>query len=113
MYVSYSNPLSDFFRSMGNKPLEKFFRSDFSPGAPACRQAKINAFRLLSQHRFPQAAALFLAGGWLEDAIKVCIDSMKDLQLAVVITRWAPKFQANNLDNGRKKWRGKIDLSIC
>ena len=67
--------------------LENFFRSDFTPGSPACRQAKLNAFRLLSQHKYVQAAALFLVGGWLDDAIKVCVDSIKDLQLAIVVCR--------------------------
>ncbi|VDD82171.1 unnamed protein product [Mesocestoides corti] len=79
--------LASLFKSTGNRMLENFFRSDFSPGSAACRQAKLNAFRLLSQHKYHQAAALFLAGGWLEDAIKVCVDSIKDLQLAVVIAR--------------------------
>ncbi|KAL5961440.1 DmX-like protein 2 [Taenia solium] len=55
--------------------------------SPACKQAKLNAFRLLSQHKYVQAAALFLVGGWLEDAIKVCVDSVKDLQLAIVVCR--------------------------
>ncbi|KAL7054945.1 hypothetical protein AAHC03_024398 [Spirometra sp. Aus1] len=79
--------LASLFKSQGNRQLEQFFRSDFTPGQPACRQAKLNAFRLMSQHKFQQAAAIFLVGGWLEDAIRVCVDSMNDLQLAVVISR--------------------------
>ncbi|VDM00973.1 unnamed protein product [Schistocephalus solidus] len=77
--------LASLFKSQGNRQLEQFFRSDFTPGQPACRQAKLNAFRLMSQHKFQQAAAIFLVGGWLDDAIRVCVDSMNDLQLAVVI----------------------------
>uniref|UniRef100_A0A0X3Q9N0 RAVE complex protein Rav1 C-terminal domain-containing protein n=2 Tax=Schistocephalus solidus TaxID=70667 RepID=A0A0X3Q9N0_SCHSO len=79
--------LASLFKSQGNRQLEQFFRSDFTPGQPACRQAKLNAFRLMSQHKFQQAAAIFLVGGWLDDAIRVCVDSMNDLQLAVVIAR--------------------------
>ncbi|VDN13870.1 unnamed protein product, partial [Dibothriocephalus latus] len=63
--------LASLFKSQGNRQLEQFFRSDFSPGQPACRQAKLNAFRLMSQHKFQQAAAIFLVGGWLDDAIRV------------------------------------------
>ncbi|OON16796.1 hypothetical protein X801_07377, partial [Opisthorchis viverrini] len=56
-------------------------------GRPACRQAKLNAFRLLSQHRYTHAAGLFLLAGCLDDAIRVCLDTLKDLQLAVVLVR--------------------------
>ncbi|KAL5105767.1 DmX-like protein 1 [Taenia crassiceps] len=88
-YLAMHKPtvLASLFKSLGNKPLENFFRSDFTLGSPACKQAKLNAFRLLSQHKYVQAAALFLVGGWLEDAIKVCVDSVKDLQLAIVVCR--------------------------
>ncbi|KAF6777371.1 hypothetical protein AHF37_04462, partial [Paragonimus kellicotti] len=60
---------------------------DFNPGSPACRQAKLNAFRLLSQHRYMQAAGLFLLADCLDDAVRVCLDTLKDLQLAVVLAR--------------------------
>ncbi|EUB57127.1 DmX-like protein 2 [Echinococcus granulosus] len=88
-YLAMHKPtvMASLFKSLGNRPLENFFRSDFTLGSPACKQAKLNAFRLLSQHKYVQAAALFLVGGWLEDAIKVCVDSVKDLQLAVVVCR--------------------------
>ncbi|CAH8866129.1 unnamed protein product [Trichobilharzia szidati] len=75
------------FKTTGNKTLENFFRSDFTPGQPACRQAKLNAFRLLSQHKYLQAAGLFLLAGCLEDAVRVCLDTLKDLQLGVLIVR--------------------------
>ncbi|VEL38226.1 unnamed protein product [Protopolystoma xenopodis] len=49
----------------------------------------MNAFRLLSQHKFCQSASLFLLSGCLDDAIRVCLDVLKDLQLALIITRFA------------------------
>ncbi|KER27794.1 hypothetical protein T265_05221 [Opisthorchis viverrini] len=82
-----ANVVAGLFKSIGNKTLENFFRSDFGPGRPACRQAKLNAFRLLSQHRYTHAAGLFLLAGCLDDAIRVCLDTLKDLQLAVVLVR--------------------------
>uniref|UniRef100_A0A5K4ELX7 Rabconnectin-related n=1 Tax=Schistosoma mansoni TaxID=6183 RepID=A0A5K4ELX7_SCHMA len=75
------------FKTTGNKTLENFFRSDFTPGQPACRQAKLNAFRLLSQHKYLQAAGLFLLAGCLNDAVRVCLDTLKDLQMAIVLVR--------------------------
>ncbi|KAA3674919.1 uncharacterized protein DEA37_0008487 [Paragonimus westermani] len=82
-----SKILAGLFKSIGNKTLENFFRSDFNSGSPACRQAKLNAFRLLSQHRYMQAAGLFLLADCLDDAVRVCLDTLKDLQLAVVLAR--------------------------
>ncbi|TNN06363.1 DmX-like protein isoform 1 [Schistosoma japonicum] len=75
------------FKTTGNKILENFFRSDFTPGQPACRQAKLNAFRLLSQHKYLQAAGLFLLAGCLDDAVRVCLDTLKDLQMGIVLVR--------------------------
>ncbi|KAK4467736.1 hypothetical protein MN116_008668, partial [Schistosoma mekongi] len=75
------------FKTTGNKTLENFFRSDFTPGQPACRQAKLNAFRLLSQHKYLQAAGLFLLASCLDDAVRVCLDTLKDLQMGIVLVR--------------------------
>ncbi|CAH8600678.1 unnamed protein product [Schistosoma intercalatum] len=75
------------FKTTGNKTLENFFRSDFTPGQPACRQAKLNAFRLLSQHKYLQAAGLFLLAGCLNDAVRVCLDTVKDLQMGILLVR--------------------------
>ncbi|TPP65647.1 hypothetical protein FGIG_08962 [Fasciola gigantica] len=79
--------VAGLFKTIGNQKLENFFRNEFEPGSPACRQAKLNAFRLLSQHRYQQAAGLFLLAGCLDDAVRVCLDTLKDLQLAVVLVR--------------------------
>nr|CDS32903.1 dmX protein 1 [Hymenolepis microstoma] len=88
-YLSMNKPsiLASLYRTQGIRARETFFRSDFTSGSPACRQAKMNAFRLLSQHKYPEAAALFIIGDWLEDAIRVCIYTLKDLQLAVFVCR--------------------------
>jgi hypothetical protein len=46
-----------------------------------------NAYALLSKRRFEYAAAFFLLGGNLKDAVNVCVHQIKDLQLAVAIAR--------------------------
>jgi hypothetical protein len=46
-----------------------------------------NAYALLSKRRFHYAAAWFLLGGGLWDAINVCVHQLKDLQLAVAVCR--------------------------
>lgn len=90
-YLTKLNCDCSFFESIcrliGNKVLEDFFRSDFTPGQPGCRRAKLNAFRLMSQHKYQQAAGLFLLAGCLNDAVRVCLDNLKDLQLALVLVR--------------------------
>lgn len=46
-----------------------------------------NAYVLLSKRRFMYAAAFFLLGGSLKDAVNVCIHQLKDMQLAVAVAR--------------------------
>lgn len=46
-----------------------------------------NAYALLSRRRFHYAAAFFLLGDSLWDAVNVCIHQLKDLQLAIAIAR--------------------------
>jgi WD40 repeat protein len=46
-----------------------------------------NAYALLSKRRFEYAAAFFLLGGSLKDAVGVCVHQIGDLQLAVAIAR--------------------------
>ena len=46
-----------------------------------------NAYALISRRRFEYAAAFFLLGGSLNDAVNVCVHQIKDLQLAVAIAR--------------------------
>ncbi|KAI0837280.1 regulator of V-ATPase in vacuolar membrane protein [Hypoxylon sp. FL0890] len=46
-----------------------------------------NAYALLSKRRFEYAAAFFLLADHLQDAVSVCLNQIKDLQLAIAITR--------------------------
>lgn len=64
----------------------KFLANDFDQ--PRWKTAALkNAFALLGKRRFEMAAAFFLLGGSLRDAISVCLKQMGDFQLAVAITR--------------------------
>ncbi|KAG0254499.1 regulator of (H+)-ATPase in vacuolar membrane, partial [Actinomortierella ambigua] len=46
-----------------------------------------NAFALLGKQRFEYAAAFFLLGDKLQDAVNVCIKQLNDVQLAIAICR--------------------------
>lgn len=46
-----------------------------------------NAYALLGKRRFEYAAAWFLLADCLKDAVNVCLNQLKDLQLAIVIAR--------------------------
>lgn len=46
-----------------------------------------NAYALLSKRRFEYAAAFFLLADRLSDAVEVCLRQLKDMQLAIAITR--------------------------
>lgn len=46
-----------------------------------------NAYALLSKRRFEYSAAFFLLADRLQDAVNVCLNQLKDLQLAIAITR--------------------------
>ncbi|KUI67091.1 Regulator of V-ATPase in vacuolar membrane protein 1 [Cytospora mali] len=46
-----------------------------------------NAYALLSKRRFDYSAAFFLLAGRLQDAVNVCLNQLKDLQLAIAIAR--------------------------
>ncbi|KAL1881971.1 hypothetical protein VTK73DRAFT_3300 [Phialemonium thermophilum] len=46
-----------------------------------------NAYALLSKRRFAYAAAFFLLGDSLQDAVNVCLNQLRDLQLAVAVAR--------------------------
>ncbi|MCQ8205883.1 hypothetical protein NP569_26720, partial [Vibrio parahaemolyticus] len=49
--------------------------------------AQKNAYALLGKRRFQYAAAFFLLAGRLGDAVEVCLRQLKDIQLAIAITR--------------------------
>jgi hypothetical protein len=64
----------------------KFLGNDFTQ--PRWRTAALkNAFALLSKQRFDYAAAFFLLGGSLKDAVNVCIKQLGDFQLGVALAR--------------------------
>ncbi|PSS00528.1 RAVE protein 1 C terminal-domain-containing protein [Coniella lustricola] len=46
-----------------------------------------NAYALLSKRRFEYSAAFFLLADHLQDAVNVCLNQLKDLQLAIAIAR--------------------------
>ncbi|KAK7064348.1 WD repeat protein [Favolaschia claudopus] len=64
----------------------KFLSNDFSQ--PRWRTAALkNAYALLSKRRFEYAAAFFLLGGALQDAVNVCLKQLNDFQLAIALAR--------------------------
>ncbi|KAF8634403.1 hypothetical protein AX15_000855 [Amanita polypyramis BW_CC] len=64
----------------------KFLSNNFS--LPRWRTAALkNAYALLGKQRFEYAAAFFLLGNSLQDAVNVCIKNLGDCQLAIAIAR--------------------------
>ncbi|GAA5986299.1 hypothetical protein JCM10908_003694 [Rhodotorula pacifica] len=64
----------------------KFLANDF--GEQRWKSAALkNAFALLSKQRFLFAAAFFLLGESLKDAVNVCVRQLDDLQLAIALAR--------------------------
>ncbi|CAB3244524.1 unnamed protein product [Arctia plantaginis] len=74
------------FRSNRDEKMTSFFSNDFTQDR--WRKAALkNAFVLLGRQRFEHAAAFFLLGGALKDALEVLITRLGDLQLAMVVAR--------------------------
>ncbi|OCB85636.1 hypothetical protein A7U60_g7286 [Sanghuangporus baumii] len=64
----------------------KFLSNDF--GQARWRTAALkNAYALLGKQRYEYAAAFFILGGGLKDAVNVCIRYLNDFQLAVALAR--------------------------
>ncbi|KAI0316614.1 WD repeat-containing protein [Amylostereum chailletii] len=64
----------------------KFLSNDFNQ--PRWRTAALkNAYALLSKQRFEYAAAFFILGGSLKDAVNVCVRNLDDFQLGVALAR--------------------------
>lgn len=64
----------------------KFLSNDFTE--PRWRTAALkNGYALLSKRRFEYAAAFFLLGNALKDAVNICIKQLGDFQLAVALAR--------------------------
>ncbi|KAJ7630787.1 RAVE protein 1 C terminal-domain-containing protein [Roridomyces roridus] len=64
----------------------KFLANDFTESRWRTAALK-NAFALLGRRRFEYAAAFFLLGGALQDAVNVCLKQLGDFQLAVALAR--------------------------
>lgn len=65
---------------------QRFLANNFDD--PKWRTAALkNAYALMSKRRFAYAAAFFLLADHLQDAVNVCLNQLKDLQLAIAITR--------------------------
>ncbi|XP_037874527.1 dmX-like protein 2 isoform X1 [Bombyx mori] len=74
------------FRSNRDDKMTAFFANDFTENR--WRKAALkNAFVLLGKQRFEHAAAFFLLGGALKDALEVLITRLGDLQLAMIVAR--------------------------
>ncbi|KAH9984643.1 WD repeat-containing protein [Russula compacta] len=64
----------------------QFLSNDFAQ--PRWRTAALkNAYALLGKRRFEYAAAFFILGGSLKDAVNVCLRHLDDFQLAVALAR--------------------------
>ncbi|WFD18130.1 regulator of (H+)-ATPase in vacuolar membrane [Malassezia caprae] len=66
--------------------MQAFLAHDFSSERWRVAAQK-NAFALMSQRRFLFAAAFFLLGGALQDAVNVCVRQLHDLDLAIAVAR--------------------------
>ncbi|KAG2150167.1 RAVE protein 1 C terminal-domain-containing protein [Suillus cothurnatus] len=64
----------------------RFLANDFNE--PKRKTAALkNAYALLAKQRFEYAAAFFLLGGSLKDAVHVCLRNLSDFQLAIALAR--------------------------
>ncbi|KAJ9080896.1 regulator of (H+)-ATPase in vacuolar membrane [Entomophthora muscae] len=64
----------------------KFLSNDFSLERWKTAAQK-NAFKLIGKQRYEYAAAFFILGGQLKDAVSLCIRYLKDMELALLICR--------------------------
>ena len=64
----------------------RFLSNDFTQ--PRWRTAALkNAYALLGKQRYEYAAAFFVLGGGLKDAVNICIRYLDDFQLAIALAR--------------------------
>ncbi|KRZ61540.1 DmX-like protein 1 [Trichinella nativa] len=80
------NVLMHLFKTVRDVKMTEFLSHDFTD-AKWKKAALKNAFVLMSKQRFEHAVGWFLLGDSLNDAVKVCLANMNDLQLALVIIR--------------------------
>ena len=72
--------------SDGNKKFQEFLACD-SNDPEFCARACKNALRLICQHRYSLACALFLLANEISSAMDVAANRLGDLMLAVAIAR--------------------------
>ena len=91
LYPSLPPPPYSLLRSINDDRMTAFFRNDFTQ--PRWHQAALkNAFSLLGKQRFHHAAAFFLLGGAVDDAVEVrqeihriCAKSIYTLSIDIVL----------------------------
>ncbi|KAL0048506.1 hypothetical protein WJX82_004799 [Trebouxia sp. C0006] len=88
MYVALKKKqlVLSLFRGGNHKKLADFLMRDFRQDKHKDAACK-NAFTLLGQHRYELAAAFFVLGGALQDAVGVCAHELGDPQLALFLAR--------------------------
>lgn len=74
------------FRNCNQTGLFNFFNLDFSISENK-KRALEQAYKMRCKRRYDHAAALFLLCHSIDDAILICLHNMKDLQLALTISR--------------------------
>eukprot|EP00111_Clytia_hemisphaerica_P015793 TCONS_00046632-protein len=86
------------FRSLRDTKMSAFFSNDFTQ--ERWRKAALkNAYALLGKQRFEHAAAFFILGSAIWDAVQVCVTRLHDIQLALVIAR----LHENNMDETHQR----------
>ena len=78
--------LQSLYRTVKDLKMATFLKHDFTE-ARWKTAAKKNAFVLLGQQRYEDAAAFFLLADCLEDALELLLKYCKDIQLALVVAR--------------------------
>eukprot|EP00004_Rigifila_ramosa_P015578 TRINITY_DN3623_c0_g1_i2.p1 TRINITY_DN3623_c0_g1~~TRINITY_DN3623_c0_g1_i2.p1 ORF type:complete len:1527 (-),score=308.60 TRINITY_DN3623_c0_g1_i2:136-4659(-) len=85
-----------FSNFSSGKKVAEFLRRDFSTEATRTAALK-NAYVLLGQQKFEMAAAFFLLGGSIADAITVCLSNLEDAHLALFVARIVLFTETTNL----------------
>ena len=78
--------LCGLYRTIKDVRMHQFFQHNFAEDRWR-RAALKNAFALMGKQRFQHAVAFFLLAGAIRDAADICIEKMKDFQLALLIVR--------------------------
>uniref|UniRef100_A0A6B2KWB7 RAVE complex protein Rav1 C-terminal domain-containing protein n=1 Tax=Arcella intermedia TaxID=1963864 RepID=A0A6B2KWB7_9EUKA len=85
-------PLSKLFRVVKEDNIANFLDNDFTQKKFKDAALK-NAYRLMGQHKFEMAAAFFVLGDSLSNALNVCIEKLDDFILGLFIARLVEKGQ--------------------